>query len=298
MSKKVLITGATGFLGSHLVKALLAEGHQVVILKRSFSDTWRLNDVLEQVISYDIDRCKFSQPFEDIGRIDAVLHTATCYGKNSESPMDLITANVGFPLQLLETAISYKTRVFFNTDTFFNTDSITYSYLNYYALSKKHFLDWSKQLILDHEIKYINAKIFHLYGAGDDNSKFVTSIMKNCIQNIESIDLTLGEQRRDFIYIDDAVSAYLCLLSNLDKLDKKFTEVEVGTSNATTVRSLVESIHKITHSTSSLNFGSIPYRDNEIMYSQANIQVLEKLGWHPYYSLQSGLQLMYKGICL
>ncbi|MFK5948574.1 MAG: GDP-mannose 4,6-dehydratase, partial [Methylococcales bacterium] len=53
--KNILLTGATGFLGSHLLEALLNESYQVVILKRSTSDTWRINHLLEQVKSYDVD---------------------------------------------------------------------------------------------------------------------------------------------------------------------------------------------------------------------------------------------------
>ena len=66
---KILVTGATGFLGSHLVKALLKEKHQVIILKRSFSDTWRIEDVLENLISYDIDQYDLEKIFKEQNKI-------------------------------------------------------------------------------------------------------------------------------------------------------------------------------------------------------------------------------------
>ena len=81
MHKTILLTGATGFLGSHLLKALLNEGHRLVILKRSTSNAWRIASMLDQVTSYDIDRVPLTQAFED-QHIDAVIHTACHYGRD------------------------------------------------------------------------------------------------------------------------------------------------------------------------------------------------------------------------
>ncbi|AFY59966.1 NAD(P)-dependent oxidoreductase [Synechococcus sp. PCC 6312] len=284
----VLVTGATGFLGSHLVSAFLDQGHQVVILKRSFSNATRIKNILSECIIYDIDQCELHQPFQDLKQIDIVVHTATCYGRNAESAATILKSNIEFPLDLLETAI------YFNTTTFFNTDTILDSHLNYYALSKKHFLDWARQLLKNKKIQFLNIKLQHIYGPGDDDSKFVTSIMKKCLQNLRSIDLTPGEQKRDFIYIDDVISAYLFLFNNLEKIYSDFLQVEVGTGNVISIRELVEMIHRITLSSSHLNFGVIPYRENEIMISQAKTQVLNSLGWYPKHSLDTALQLMHE----
>ncbi|MEI2418850.1 NAD-dependent epimerase/dehydratase family protein [Arthrospira platensis SPKY2] len=75
MKQTVLVTGATGFIGSHLVKRLVTDNYQVVILKRSFSDTKRINDVLPNLVCYDIDLCGIEQPFRDFSKIDAVARS-------------------------------------------------------------------------------------------------------------------------------------------------------------------------------------------------------------------------------
>ena len=76
MPETILLTGATGFLGSHLLEALLAREYQVVILKRSFSNTWRINHLLDRVHSYDVDNVSVEKVF-DKHKIDIVnIHFA------------------------------------------------------------------------------------------------------------------------------------------------------------------------------------------------------------------------------
>ena len=273
MSSTVLITGATGFLGSHLVKALLKDNYRVVILKRSFSNTKRIKKNLSQCFVYDIDQCELTKPFEDLEKIDAVIHTATCYGRNNETTTEIVETNVIFSLKLLETA------TFFKTDLFLNTDTTLPSYLNIYSTSKKHFLDWGKQFAQKQAIKFVNLKLEHIFGAGDDDSKFVTYIIKNCLNNIEELKLTAGEQKRDFIHIDDVVSIYQLLLKKVQKEPSFYQEYPVGSGKAITIRELVEMIHRLTQSKTILKFGTVPYREGEIMFSESDLEILTKIGW-------------------
>jgi nucleoside-diphosphate-sugar epimerase len=289
MSLTVLITGATGFLGSHLVKALLNDNYKVVILKRSFSETKRIDDVLSQCYVYNIDQCELSNPFEDLGKIDAVIHTATCYGRNNETTAGILEANVVFPLKLLEISSFYKTDIFFNTDTFFNKDGASYSYLNTYTTSKKHFLDWGKQFAQKQSIKFVNLKLEHIFGAGDNDSKFVTYIIKSCLNNVEELKLTAGEQKRDFIHIDEVVSIYQLLLKKVQDDPIFYQEYPAGSGQAITIRELVEMIHRLTESKTILKFGVLPYREGEIMFSEANLDILLKIQYLPKHNLEVNL---------
>jgi len=280
---KILVTGATGFLGSYLVKSLLDKGHDVSILKRSFSDTWRIATVLEKLYVYNIDKCSIQQPFKDHGRYDAIIHTATCYGRNGESAQQICEANTVFPLQLLETAIAY------NTATFFNTDTVLKKYLNKYSMSKKQFMEWGKKFANEDAIKFVNIQLEHFFGPKDDESKFTTYVMNSCVQNRSSLKLTEGEQKRDFIYISDVVDAYLLLLQKLDGLPEQFQDYSVGSGSAISIRDFVEIVHQLSNSKTYLDFGAIPYREGEIMESKADITLLKKLGWMPTVSIIEGV---------
>ena len=283
MSLTVLVTGATGFLGSHLVQAFLDEGYQVLILKRSFSRTSRIDKFLSQCIVYDIDKCQLTQPFEDFNKIDAIFHTATCYGRNQELASEIVESNVLFPLKLMEIATS-------NTGTFFNTDTALSGYLNSYSLSKKHFLEWGKQFAKRRAIKFINLKLEHIFGFGDDESKFVTYLIRSCLRNVECIDLTMGDQMRDFIHIDAVIDVYKFLLKKISTLTDYYQEYSVGSGKAIPVRHLVELIHRLTGSNTNLNFGTLQYRDGEIMFSEADLKPLANVGFTSHSSLDEGLQ--------
>lgn len=280
---KLLVTGATGFLGSKLVKQFLADGHDIVILKRSFSNIYRIKEVIDHIQSYDIDQCGLEQPFRDNDRFDAVIHTATSYGRKEESVQEVFKSNTEFPLQLLEIA------TFFNTNTFFNTDTILYKNLNNYALSKSQFVEWGKMFASWEKIRFINIKLEHMYGPKDNETKFATFVIRSCLANVPDMRLTLGEQKRDFIYIDDVVSAYQVLLDKTGKLLDYFQEYELGTGDPISIKMFVETVHAITQSQTRLNFGVLPYRENEIMKSCADIEKMRELGWKPVIQLSDGI---------
>lgn len=294
MKKNILVTGATGFLGSHLIKRLIKEGQNVVVLKRSFSDTFRITQELNHIKMYNIDEIPdLSQCFND-QHIDVVIHTATCYGRSSEDVKQIFDTNLRFPLLLLEQAISFHVNLFLNTDTFFNTGKIVSRYLNDYSLSKKQFSEWGRQFASMGRIRFIDASLEHMYGEGDSKSKFIPFLIGNLKENIPELKLTAGEQLRDFIYVDDIVEAYWKIIThdNQDDKDKMYRRYEVGTGKAVSIRDFAILAKSLMHSKTRLNFGAIPYKDGEIMESKADISGLKTLGWLPSISIEEGILKM------
>ena len=288
--RTVLLTGATGFLGSHLLKALLIAGYKVVILKRSTSDAWRIANLLNQVTSYDIDNVLLTQAFED-QRIDYVIHTACHYGRNGDSIHQIVETNLMLGLKLLDAATYFNTDTFFNTDTYFNTDKLLQKHLHFYTLSKKQFVEWLHQSC--DKIQIINMKLEHLYGPLDNNSKFVPWVLRQLEQKVESINLTGGEQLRDFIYVDDVASAYLATLQKATQLSA-YNEFDIGTGILTSIRKLVEMLKEIYEqkhgaSKTQLNFGELPYGDGEMMSVDVDNTALLNLGWQPVFDLNAGI---------
>ncbi len=270
---KILLTGATGFLGSHLLKKFIENQYEVIVLKRSISDLWRIKDVVAKVKCYDMDRIGLEQVFESEGNIEAIVHTATCYGRKGETALQIEKTNLLFPLELLELAIKYRCLYFYNTDTLLSND------LNYYALSKKQLADWGRKFAYEKKIHFYNLKLEHMYGEMDDETKFIPYIIKQCRDNAASIDLTSGEQKRDFVYVGDIVKIYDFLLKNEKLKQCWYEELEIGTGKSVRVKEVVQQIHHMTGSKSFLNFGVIPYREGECMDIQVDLSKLRECGF-------------------
>ena len=288
MKKQILLTGATGYLGSHLAHAFVAAGHRVAVLKRVSSSLARIEALLPQLQLFDIED-GLEAPFLAMGRVDAVIHAATCYGRNGENSAAIFAANTAFPLRLLEVAATFKTAVFINTDTSLD------KYLNAYALSKKQFMEWGRFYAARNMLRFLNLRLEHFFGPKDDDTKFTSHVIRSCLANVPELKLTPGEQIRDFIYIDDAVSAYLLLLEKLGQLSEQFVELDVGSGEAISIRAFVEKIHQLTGSETELKFGAVPYREGEVMYSNADTEFLKGLGWQCQVSLEQGIVKTMKG---
>lgn len=284
MKERVLLTGVTGFLGSHLARQLLEEGYSVVALKRQSSSLRRVAAILPDLELVDSDGLDFDAFFRSGARISTVIHTATCYGRNNESVSEVFEANTEFPLRLLDAGSRA------GVDLFVNTDTVLDKYLNLYALSKNQLLQWGKFFSLHDKIRFMNIRLEHFYGPDDDPVKFSTFVINSCLHNVPELQLTKGEQKRDFIYIDDVVKAYSVLMGNIHRMGENFMEFDVGSGNSVTIREFVETVHRLSSSATHLNFGALPYRDGEIMNSEADVSRLASLGWRCATDLETGLQ--------
>ena len=289
MKKSILLTGATGYLGSYLAKALVSQGHNLIILKRKNSSLARIESIVPVVAFYNTENLDYSVPFNAHGKIDAVIHTATCYGRHGEMPSKVLEANTGFPLRLMDAAKAADVGIFINTDTILD------KYLNLYSLSKSQLLEWGKFFSAHNKMFFINMRLEHFYGPGDADSKFTTHVINSCLKNVPELKLTFGEQKRDFIYIDDVVSAYLIILEKMKEFTDFFNEFHVGSGAAVSIRDFVEKVHHITESQTHLAFGSVPYRTGEVMSSNANVEPLVELGWFCKTNLDQGLKLVMEG---
>ena len=285
----ILIAGATGFLGSYLLKSFIDKGHKVIALKRSSSNSYRVDEYINKASFYNVDTIEIAQIFKE-HEIDVVINTVTNYGRSDKRISSIVETNLLFGLKLLEESVKNNVKAFINTDTLLDRN------INAYALSKAQLVDWVK-FLSSQNTKMVNIKIEHMYGPKDDKNKFIYWLINQLKQNVESIDLTSGIQKRDFIYIDDIVKAYETIINNIDNLSN-FEEFELGRGNSVKVKEFIELIQTQIKETNNidtrLNFGAIAYRDNENMNMQAKIFKLQTLGWNPETTIENGIKKILK----
>lgn len=290
MRPTILLTGVTGFLGSHLLESFVQQELEIIILKRTTSDTWRINHLLDKVKIYNIDAVDFKTVFSN-EKVDIIVNTVCSYGRTNESLIDIVNSNLIFGLNLLEEAIKN------NVKTFINTDSLLPRNLNYYSLSKAQFADWLHNR--SEKIQVVNFKIEHMYGPKDDSKKFLPWLINEMIDKTEDINLTSGIQKRDFIYISDVVAAFDLVVQKRINLPN-WSQFDIGTNIFTPVKefilNLAQELEKLnkTKIVERLKFGIIPYRKGDIMMPELENAELIGLGWKPNVKIIDGIQKILK----
>ncbi len=281
------MTGATGFIGSHILEGLLADGHSLYVVKRSFSETDRIEKFLKDCKTYDLDRTPIQEIFEE-SPIECIIHCATYYGRNDKECIKNVESNLLFPLKLLSCGIEHGIKNFVNTDSFFGNqikseqDLHKELYMGGYTLSKRQFRQWGQVMSAKYKLNFINMKLEHVYGERDDSNKFIPYVVEQCRNNIPVLKLSEGKQERDFIYVGDVVNAYRIVIKSLiQQCLQGYMEYNVGTGRVWRLREFVEIIHTAVKSNTLLDWGTIEMKKGEIMSSKADNADLKKIGWIP-----------------
>ncbi len=278
--KKVLITGGTGYLGSNIINSL-KDKYEFVLLKRKTSNLSRVLSINE-FQAYDIE--DFNLEILNELKIDVLLHCATHYGRKDIDSVNTIESNLLLPLRLLSIFRKAGQEV-----KFINTDTILDKHINVYSLSKSQFKEW--MLFFSKDIIFVNIQLEHFYGPLDDKTKFVSYLFDTFLKSVPSLDLTKGEQKRYFTYIDDIVTAFDIILEKIDQFSNGLTEFQVSSDEPINLKTFVNLVKEISGNTvTELNWGKIPYRDGELIDFLVESSKIKQLGWLPNVSLIEGLQ--------
>jgi len=282
---KILITGGNGFLGSNLALALLSQEHDISLLLRPASSLIRFGEELKY---FTLGYCENDNDISNFIKLvspDIVIHAAASLGRNNESLLELYDTNYRFGLSVLQCISLINKHVYF-----ININTALDAQLNLYTYTKHSFANMGKMIAkkFPDRISFINILMQIIYGPGDNKSSFVTKIINDCKSNQEELQLTAGIQNRDFIFIEDATSAYMSIIKNIKNLENVM-DIDVGSGKTITIKEFVETVHRLSKSSIDLNFGALPFRKLEPMNSQANIIKLQSFGWKQEYSIEAGI---------
>lgn len=284
---EILLTGGTGTLGSALARAWVTAGHRVTTLVRPGSDRRRLASVAGQLIWLQAEGDELVAAVRD-HPATVLVHTACSYGRRGESPAELFQANLGLGVSLLQGLLARPKTA---RASFLYTGTVLAPEVSLYALTKQQFSTWSQRLATLHsqQLQCIELRMQHFYGPGDDEGKFSSHVLRRCRQQTPALALTACTQRRDFIHIDDTVSAIETVLQRRGELSAS-DAVDVGSGDAPPLRHFVETAHRLLGSRTRLDFGALPMRSHEPPLCQADTRRLLDWGWRPRHCLVTGLQ--------
>ena len=304
--KKVLVTGADGFIGSHLTEALVRKGFEV----RAFTFYNSLNslgwldncpsDIKGQfeIIPGDIrDSYRVRKAVEDC---DAILHLASLIAipYSYVSPESYVTTNVNGTLNILQAAREFDVQRIVHTST-----SEVYGTAQYVPIDEKHPLKGQSpysatkiaadQLALSFFASYnlpvLIARPFNTYGPRQSARAVIPTIISQIAAKNNSIRLGAISPTRDFSYVDDTVSAFICALEANSGIGEVFN---FGTGYEISIEDVFKIISELMGKNIELDSDQVRFRPEKSEVERLladNSKAHEILNWKPKYAGKKGL---------
>jgi nucleoside-diphosphate-sugar epimerase len=292
--KSALVTGAAGFVGSHLVRRLLAGGWTVHAVDQPGAVLLLLEDVLDRITLKLHDGATESlQRIVEQSRPNVVFHLASLFlsqhGPGEVEP--LIRSNVLLGAQLLEAMKCSGCVNLVNTGTSWQHGTNgEVGPVNLYAATKQAFEELVRHYADATPLRAVTLKLFDTYGPCDPRPKLFT-LLRRVAATGEPLEMSPGEQLIDLVYIDDVVDAFLAAAELLLAGTIHQHECYAVSSGAPLrLRDLVGSYGRITGNSLSIRWGGRPYREREVMVPWNNGRPVP--GWRARVGLEQGIRLM------
>jgi nucleoside-diphosphate-sugar epimerase len=290
----IILTGATGLIGWHLVHALCKNKHQVTCLVRPNSKAERISSlpttaqiaIVEENQNHLYAIIKKAQPTLLIHLSSLFLHQ-----HQSEDIPRLIQSNLQFPCQLLEACAKLGVKKIINTGTAWQHQyEESYKPANLYAATKQAFEALLTYYENAHNMRIITLKLYDTYGPRDHRPKLLNALRK-AVQEGTTLKMSPGNQLIDLVFIEDIVDGFLIAINLLSEsnpvpLEKSYF---LGSGQPITLRNLVKQYTNVTQKTIHAEWGSIPYRPGEVMNPIPAIPTLP--GWQTKINLEKGIAI-------
>lgn len=290
---RCLVTGATGYIGSNLCKALVSRGDEIACVVRAKSDTKQIVSILDKAALYAPLNAEDYVSMVKTVMPDVVFHLAA-FGGARHSIQDvpaLIQSNIAFPTLLLDAMSICGVRNFVNIGSYWQTPkSALYEPTCLYAATKQALLDILIYYVKIHHFNAITLRLCDSYGA-DDTRKKILNILRDATRTGEHIPMSPGEQFLDLVYIDDIVSAIVKageLLLRRNSLPGQLYEYTISSRHPIKLKDLISLIEEETCSKLDVGLGELPYRSNEIFSPWTGGEWVP--GWQPSIGIKSGIK--------
>ena len=298
-TRKIVITGATGFVGSNLARYFAGLNNEVHLLLRSSSDTWRIADIMNDINVHkaDLTAPAVLERVVTSVRPDVILHMAVYGGHPFQNDTKKIfDANLHGTINLVKACRSLDYELFINTGSsseygvkrqpIVETDVCEPG--EDYGVSKAAASLYCQMAARRDSKPIITFRLFSPYGSYDDSTRLIPSVIISCL-NGRPPKVSSPDFVRDYIYICDIVSAYEKAIETSHR-QSPGEIFNIGSGKQQTVGDIVKYIVQLVNKNIEPEWGSPGKRQNEPLVWQADVSKAESsLGWKPQYSIEQGL---------
>lgn len=291
MRRSCIITGATGYIGSHILKYLLSREWEIHIISDPKFGYKAIEDVMSQVdvYEYDGDISGLIEYFQKID-VDVVFHLAAAVITNykPEQVGTLIQSNIQFGTEVLEAMKFSNTRMLVTTGSYWqNYNSNTYNPVDLYAATKEAFEKIVQYYVDAYEFRHINLRLFDVYGEDDIRPK-LWNILKQIAGTEKTIDVSPGGQMLDMVHISDVCTAYEAAYELLVSSSSSNSTYGVMTGQQHSLKDIIDMYEKVLGKKLNVNFGARMYKEREVMVPYLYYNVLPN--WSAKVSIEDGLK--------
>lgn len=288
---RVLVTGAAGFLGAHLTRQLVSEGHEVIALLRPADDRSRIVDLLPQlrVVEGDLSSLTALEGTLREARPEICVHLAWQGWKGSAQDN---LASLSASVNLLRLMPSLQCERFLSAGTCYEYDlcdgrlseSSPLKAREVYGACKSSLYEVGQLFGAETGITVSAARIFYTYGPGEPASGLVPYIIRS-LMNGEPAALTPGEQVRDYVRAEDIASAIWAVARSGVK-----GAVNIASGEPVTVADIARRIGDLVGRPDLIRLGAIEYRGSEPMRVLGDATRLRtEVHWSPRFNINTGL---------
>lgn len=289
--KNIVVTGATGFVGSNLVRFLLKKDFKIYVILRTDSDLLNLTDIAGdiEIFRYD-NQIDHLIDFFTVVKPLSVFHLASNFIAEHESHQidSLIQSNITFGLHLLEAMKVSGVKQLINTGTSWqHYNNEDYNPVCLYAATKQAFETLIEYYVQAEGFKVITLKLFDTYGETDTRPKLINLLNKFADENTE-LNMSAGEQFLNLVYIDDVCQAFYVGSQLIDTENYQgHHSFAVSSDRNYKLKEVIELFEVVSGKKIKVNWGGKPYRKREVMSVWDKGVRLPK--WKPTLSLEEGL---------